>query len=64
MQHTLGGNPVKFRTGPVQLRLDDEWQTMMDQRHRLLVTGLSWPMIAAYGYLGRGRRTRAAPVAS
>jgi hypothetical protein len=58
-QHTLGGNPVKFRTGPVQLRLDDEWQSMMDQRHRILVTGLTWPMIAAYGYLGRGRRAGA-----
>jgi hypothetical protein len=59
-QHTLGGNPVKFRSGPVQLRLDDEWQSMMDQRHRILVTGLTWPMIAAYGYLGRGRRAGAA----
>ena len=63
-QHTLGGNPVKFRTGPVQLRLDDEWQAMMGQRHRMLVTGLTWPMIAAYGYLGRGRRARAATVAT
>ncbi|MGH6920885.1 MAG: sulfotransferase [Geminicoccaceae bacterium] len=62
-QHTLGGNPVKFRTGPVQLRLDDEWQSMMEQRHRILVTGLTWPMIAAYGYLGRGRRAGAATVA-
>jgi hypothetical protein len=63
-QHTLAGNPVKFRTGPVQMRLDDEWQSMMDQRHRILVTGLTWPMIAAYGYLGGGRRARAAPVAT
>jgi Sulfotransferase family len=61
-QHTLGGNPVKFRTGPVQLRLDDEWQSMMGQGHRVLVTGLTWPMIAAYGYLGRGRRTATATV--
>jgi hypothetical protein len=63
-QHTLGGNPVKFRTGPVQLRLDDEWQSMMGQGHRVLVTGLTWPMIAAYGYLGRGRRTATATVAT
>jgi hypothetical protein len=62
-QHTLAGNPVKFRTGPVRLRLDDEWQTMMNQRQRILVTGLTWPTIAAYGYLGRGRRVGAAPVA-
>lgn len=63
-QHTLGGNPVKFRTGPVRLRLDDEWQSMMGQPHRILVTGLTWPMIAAYGYLGRGRRAGAAAVAT
>jgi hypothetical protein len=54
-QHTLAGNPVKFLTGPIRLRLDDEWQSMMHQRQQILVTGLTWPMIAAYGYLGRGR---------
>jgi hypothetical protein len=63
-QHTLGGNPVKFRTGPIRLRLDDEWQSKMDRRHRAMVTALTWPMIAAYGYLGRGRRTEPATVAT
>lgn len=62
-QHTLAGNPAKFRTGPVQLRLDDEWQTMMDQRQQILVAGLTWPMIAAYGYLGREHRAGAATAA-
>jgi hypothetical protein len=63
-QHTLGGNPVKFQTGPVQLRLDDEWQSMMGQRQRMLVAGLTLPMIAAYGYLGRGRRPATATAAT
>jgi hypothetical protein len=44
--------------------LDDEWQSMMGQRHRILVTGLTWPMIAAYGYLGRGRRATTATIAT
>jgi hypothetical protein len=63
-QHTLGGNPVKFRTGPIRLRLDDEWQSKMDRRHRASVTALTWPMIAAYGYLGRGSRAEPATVAT
>lgn len=63
-QHTLGGNPVKFRTGPVRLRLDDEWQSKLNRRDRVLVTALTWPMIAAYGYLGSGARTERATVAT
>lgn len=63
-QHTLGGNPVKFRAGPIRLRLDDEWQSRMGRSHRAIVTALTWPTIATYGYVGRGRRSDPVAAAS
>jgi hypothetical protein len=46
----FSGNPSRFRTGEVELRLDDEWETRMARRHRLLVTSLTWPLLGKYGY--------------
>jgi hypothetical protein len=46
----FSGNPSRFRTGEVELQLDDEWEERMASRHRLLVAGLTWPLLAKYGY--------------
>jgi hypothetical protein len=50
MNHAFSGNPSRFRTGEVELRLDDEWKAGMASRHRLLVTSLTWPLLGKYGY--------------
>jgi hypothetical protein len=49
--HTVDGNPMRFERGPVKLRLDDEWRTNLGRRDRVLVSLLTAPVLARYGYL-------------
>jgi hypothetical protein len=52
--HQFGGNPVHFTQGTLELRLDDEWRVNMAERNRWVVTALTLPLLAAYGYhMGR-----------
>ena len=48
--HTVSGNPNRFKTGNIQLRLDDAWTTTMLSKDRRLVTALTWPWRRHYGY--------------
>lgn len=48
--HSVKGNPDRFRTGFVDLRLDDEWRHAMRLTDRRLVTALTWPLLRRYGY--------------
>ena len=49
--HALSGNTVKFNSGVVTLRLDDEWRQAMAQRDRRIVTLLTRPLMRRFGYL-------------
>jgi len=51
--HTVGGNPGRFRTGRVEIREDAEWRTQQHASHRLLVTTLTLPLLRRYGYAAR-----------
>jgi len=51
--HSIAGNADRLRTGPVELRCDDEWKTGMSRADRRFVTALTWPLLLRYGYLGR-----------
>jgi Sulfotransferase family len=51
--HTVAGNPMRFRTGPTPLRRDDAWRERLPRRRRLLVSALTVPLLARYGYLRR-----------
>jgi hypothetical protein len=53
--HTVAGNPMRFQTGVVQVRRDDEWQRRMPAGRRRMVTALTWPLLARYGYLRPAR---------
>jgi hypothetical protein len=53
--HTVAGNPIRFRRGPVEIRADAEWEARMPVGQRALVTGLTWPLLWRYGFLGRNR---------
>jgi hypothetical protein len=56
--HALAGNPMRFRSGRVPLRVDEEWRGQLRRRHRVLTSVSTWPLLLAYGYLrgaGRGR---------
>ena len=52
--HSVAGNPVRFEgLGPV--RPDLAWMEEMAPRDRRLVTAMTAPLLARYGYLGRRR---------
>jgi hypothetical protein len=49
--HTVSGNPNRFRTGDVEIHPDQEWAEKMRPRDRRVVTVLTLPLLARYGYL-------------
>ena len=48
--HTASGNPSRFAAGPTDVREDDEWRLAMATGARFLVTALTAPLLARYGY--------------
>ncbi len=49
--HSVAGNPMRFRTGGMELRRDDEWRTRLPAGQRRAVTAITAPLLATYGYL-------------
>jgi hypothetical protein len=50
--HTVTGNPDRFRTGRTVVRdRDDAWKTVLTKPAKLAATALSWPLSKRYGYL-------------
>jgi hypothetical protein len=54
--HQVNGNPMRFRTGEMQLRADEAWRAEFPKRSSRLVTALTAPVMLRYGY---GLSTRA-----
>jgi hypothetical protein len=53
--HTVTGNPDRFRTGTTVIRpVDESWKRGLPRRARLAAMLLSWPMSWRYGYRHRG----------
>jgi len=50
--HSVAGNPVRFASGQVALRSDDEWRTAMPRGQRVAMTAMTAPWLLRYGYLG------------
>lgn len=50
INHALSGNTVKFNSGAVTLRMDDEWRQAMAQRDKRITTLLTLPLLRRYGY--------------
>ena len=55
--HSVGGNPMRFSRGAVEVRLDDRWRKALPRRDRVIVTTLTWPLLLAYRYAGPGTRS-------
>jgi hypothetical protein len=53
--HTVAGNPSRMRTGPIELRRDDEWREAVPRAGWWTVTALCAPLLGRYGYAA-GRR--------
>lgn len=54
--HSVAGNPMRFKTGPLDIKIDDEWRTAMPRGDRLSVVAATWPLLARYGYSLRAGR--------
>lgn len=48
--HSVAGNPMRFRSGPEQLTLDEAWRTKLDPKARRVISLVSGPAILRYGY--------------
>jgi hypothetical protein len=48
--HTVAGNADRMRSGPLTVRLDDAWRTELPTGSRRLVSALTAPLLARYGY--------------
>jgi len=53
VDHTVSGNPGRFRTGTIELQPDEEWRVKMRGADKNVVTALTAPLLLKYGYLGR-----------
>lgn len=53
VSHSVAGNPMRFRTGRLSLRSDDAWRQHMERRERRVVTAVTAPLLAGYGYVQR-----------
>ena len=56
--HTVSGNPIRMTDGKLTIREDTEWKERLERRDRRIVTGLTWPLLRRYGYVGNGRAAR------
>jgi hypothetical protein len=52
--HIVAGNPSRFTTGTITLRVDEEWRDAMPHRDQLLVELATKPLMMRYGYTSRG----------
>lgn len=48
--HTVSGNPVRFTNKEIKIEPDIEWRHAMANRHKWLVTLITWPLLLKYGY--------------
>jgi hypothetical protein len=53
VDHTVSGNPSRFRTGKIELKPDEEWKVKMRGADKNVITTLTAPLLLKYGYLGR-----------
>jgi len=48
--HSVFGNLDRFRTGTVELKIDNEWKAKMKILDKISVVALSWPFLLKYRY--------------
>jgi len=49
--HTVSGNPMRFTTGAIQLKLDDRWKYELAERYQVAMKWLTLPLLKKYRYL-------------
>lgn len=51
--HSIGGNPMRFKPGPLVIRADEAWRVKMPTKQRRIVKTLTFPVRSWFGYIGR-----------
>jgi hypothetical protein len=51
--HTIAGNPARFKNGEIAVRPDNRWRHEQNLAPRLTTTALSLPLLHHYGYRAR-----------
>jgi hypothetical protein len=59
-EHTVAGNPGRFRVGEVELVPDEEWREKFSPVPRMKMTAMTFPWLLRYGYLRRRDRPQVA----
>lgn len=49
--HGLAGSRFRFKSGRIELKLDDDWRAHMSTDSRRVVTALTLPQLLSYGYV-------------
>jgi hypothetical protein len=49
--HSVFGNIARFRTGRLDIALDETWKQELPPKDRTTVTRITYPLLARYGYL-------------
>jgi len=50
VNHTVSGNPLRFKRGKIEIKLDEEWKRKMPVHKRAATTALTWPLLLQCGY--------------
>lgn len=48
--HTVSGNPMRFKTGEIELSKDEAWRTQMKRMDRWISSVVTRPLLRRYGY--------------
>ncbi len=48
--HSVSGNPMRFKSGDLELRLDDGWATELDPKLSTMVAAMTSPLLLRYRY--------------
>lgn len=62
VSHQVGGNPSRFREGPLTIQADDAWRRHLPARPAAVVTAVTAPLLRSYGYAWDPRRPAAPPI--
>jgi hypothetical protein len=55
VDHTVAGNPMRFKHGTFELSVDEAWRRSMGPSQRRITTALTWPLLLAYRYRTGGK---------
>lgn len=49
-EHAVGGNPMRYSRGPLNLAPDEAWRSNLSRRDQLVVSFVTAPLLYRYGY--------------